>query len=39
MARPENGCLAMVNNHFDRAEIILKKNNGQILYNPGVESS
>jgi hypothetical protein len=34
MARPENGCPAMINNQFDR-----NNNNVPILYNPGVQSS
>jgi hypothetical protein len=36
VAKLENGCLAITNNQFDRLNNSVK-NNGQILYNPGVQ--
>jgi hypothetical protein len=36
MARPENGCLSMINNQFDI--VWRKNNNGQMLHNLGVET-
>jgi hypothetical protein len=38
MARLENACLAMIKNQQDRALIFLRIN-GEILYNPGMQSS
>ena len=38
MTRPENGCLARINNQFEQSLNILFFLNGQMLYNPGVEN-
>jgi hypothetical protein len=39
MARPENGCLAMISNQWQNLKNYENNTNGQMLHNPGVERS